>query len=182
MRTPFCDMSYQLIDDNIVLLKSAIELLASFDDERFSRRQQGGEKSGVGPHLRHVIDHYKCLLAAAETERIDYDHRERDNDSEHSVSRAKEILYELVAGLEDLKDLGKDHLYLVRMDCGTNNETGDQEWCRSTLGRELQFLVSHTVHHFAIIDLYCYAMGIAVPDGFGVAPSTLKYLKAGNRR
>lgn len=173
-------MSYQLIDDNIVLLKSAIKLLASFDDDQFARRQFDGAKSGVGPHLRHVIDHYKCLLSGVEGERIDYDYRERDDELEQSVVRAKEVMYELIAGLEGMKSCHKEKGYRIRMDCGTNNEATDQAWCSSSLGRELQFLVSHTVHHFAIIDLHCHMMGISVPDGFGVAPSTLKYQQAGN--
>ena len=170
-------MSYQLIEDNIALLKSVIELLGSMDDRQYCMRQLGGEKSGVGPHLRHVIDHYQCLLAGVEGDKIDYDHRERSDLVEVSVNRARQVLYDLIAGLEGTRAIPKDKALLVRMDCGTNNEAADQSWCISSLGRELQFLVSHTVHHFAIIDLFCHTMDVPVPNGFGVAPSTLKYLR-----
>ncbi len=170
-------MAYQLIDDNIVLLKSAIELLNSFNDRQYSMRQMNESKSGVGPHLRHVIDHYQCLLSGVGKDRIDYDQRERADTVETSVSRARDVMYELIAGLEGAKSFCKDKKIAVRMDCGTNNENDAQAWCESTLGRELQFLVSHTVHHFAIIDIYCQVMGIPVPEGFGIAPSTLKYMQ-----
>ncbi|NIP97468.1 MAG: hypothetical protein GWO24_30170, partial [Akkermansiaceae bacterium] len=43
------------------------------------------------------------------------------------------------------------------------------------LGRELQFLVSHTVHHFAMIGGICRALGVALEDDFGVAPSTIRH-------
>ncbi len=171
-------MPYQLIDDNIALLKSALELLRSLDDLHYAQRQLDERKSGIGPHLRHVIDHYQCLLNAVESgDLIDYDHRERSDSVEVSVSRATRVLHELIAGLEGAKTIDKDKVYRVRMDCGTNHDAPDQALCQSTLGRELQFLVSHTVHHFAIIDLYCHLLDIPVPAGFGVAPSTLKYLQ-----
>ena len=56
------------------------------------------------------------------------------------------------------------------MDCGRSGE-----WCASTGRRELQFLLSHSVHHYAIIAMICGQHEIEVPEGFGVAPSTLKY-------
>jgi hypothetical protein len=43
---------------------------------------------------------------------------------------------------------------------------------RSTLGRELAFVASHTIHHFAIVALLLRDMGIGVPARFGYAPST----------
>ena len=44
----------------------------------------------------------------------------------------------------------------------------------STLSRELQFLVSHTVHHDALIAAAARALGVATEPDFGIAPSTLK--------
>ena len=45
----------------------------------------------------------------------------------------------------------------------------------SSLARELQFLTSHTIHHFAVIALILRAMDVEVDREFGVAPSTLRY-------
>ena len=42
-------------------------------------------------------------------------------------------------------------------------------------GRELLFLISHTVHHFALIAFMLRSFGIEPGDKFGVAPSTLRY-------
>jgi hypothetical protein len=39
-------------------------------------------------------------------------------------------------------------------------------------------VLSHTVHHFAIISLISRFYGVFPPDGFGVAPATLRYLAA----
>jgi hypothetical protein len=42
----------------------------------------------------------------------------------------------------------------------------------STLGRELAFVLSHTIHHQALIALLLAIRGLHVPDRFGYAPST----------
>ena len=53
----------------------------------------------------------------------------------------------------------------------------DTPWTSSTLGRELLFLLSHTIHHYALIDLLLREEGFEVPPDFGMAPSTLKHLE-----
>jgi hypothetical protein len=42
----------------------------------------------------------------------------------------------------------------------------------TTLGRELLFLSSHTVHHFALVAQYCRAAGVEPEQDFGKAPAT----------
>ncbi|MBM4187475.1 MAG: hypothetical protein FJ206_09205 [Gemmatimonadetes bacterium] len=60
---------------------------------------------------------------------------------------------------------------MIQLQC----EAGTESWSRSTLGRELQFLVSHSVHHFALIKLLLANDGPVLPREFGVAPSTLSH-------
>ena len=55
---------------------------------------------------------------------------------------------------------------------------GIPEWCGSTLHRELQFLASHTVHHYALIVALLGRLGYELePEhaDFGIAPSTLEH-------
>jgi hypothetical protein len=40
------------------------------------------------------------------------------------------------------------------------------------MARELGMLLSHTVHHYALIAMLLRARGIEPPADFGVAPST----------
>ena len=60
------------------------------------------------------------------------------------------------------------------MDCGESH--GEESTVSpSTIERELKFLVSHTVHHYAIIALQLRHQGVEPGPEFGVAPSTLRY-------
>ena len=45
----------------------------------------------------------------------------------------------------------------------------------SSLGRELEFVISHTIHHHALIKERLQHLGIEFDETFGVAPSTLEY-------
>ena len=55
------------------------------------------------------------------------------------------------------------------------SDGGVAEPSGSSLSRELEFLVSHTVHHFALITVLSNHFEIEVPENFGVAPTTLRY-------
>jgi hypothetical protein len=45
----------------------------------------------------------------------------------------------------------------------------------TTLGRELMFLSSHTVHHFALVAQYSKAAGVDLGHDFGKAPATVAF-------
>jgi uncharacterized damage-inducible protein DinB len=47
----------------------------------------------------------------------------------------------------------------------------------TTVGRELAFVLSHTVHHNALIAVMARTLGVPVPDLFGYAPSTIAHLE-----
>jgi len=61
---------------------------------------------------------------------------------------------------------------MVRLeDAGSAGEPSS--WSSSTVMRELQALLSHTVHHFALIGVMLQLNGFEIPEEFGVASSTL---------
>src|SRR5437667_441272 len=67
------------------------------------------------------------------------------------------------------------------LDCPINvrsligHASGESPLIASTVGRELMYAVAHTIHHYALIAVMCGLIDVPVPDGFGVAPSTLRY-------
>ena len=61
------------------------------------------------------------------------------------------------------------------MTCKTSYAINGSQVSPSTVGREIMYSVAHAVHHYALIGVMCGIMGLAMPPGFGVAPSTLKH-------
>jgi len=98
-----------------------------------------------------VIEHYSCFLAGHASGRVNYDARERDPALERDRGAALARIEELAGELRRLARADLEAPAEVRLECGSGGEPA--QWSRSTVGRELQFLLSHTVHHFALIGL-----------------------------
>ena len=126
----------------------------------------------VGAHLRHVIEYYEALLLAPQPDRIDYDSRPRDRELEHRPDLASRRLFALRARLAAAGPAGDTPLRIR----GQGGITGDFHFdVASTFGRELVFVASHAVHHFALLLPYCRQHGIAIDATFGKAPATVAF-------
>lgn len=161
----------RLIRANLQYLKQASTLLDRLDDACFAEPAKCFYGSSIGGHLRHCIEHYQSFLDGLAAGKIDYDARERDVIVETQSEAAMARVGEISRRLEALLGTDLSTPLEVKMDCG-----GDEiPWQPSTAGRELQFLVSHTVHHFAMVGGICQSLGVDVEESFGVAPSTLRH-------
>ena len=117
--------------------------------------------------VRHCIEHYDELLVAhAEKRVVRYHARPRnvevETDSEVAVNRLRFIH-------NQLDRVGSEDDALKVSDGGIATPSP------SSLSRELEFLISHTVHHFALITVIANKFQIEVPENFGIAPTTLKH-------
>ncbi len=166
--------------ENRELLQSAVEtlqqgerLLAETTDETYTRKVPVAFNGSIGGHYRHCLDHFQCLLAAAKSGDLNYDHRERGTLAENdrfAALNATRALREGYAGL--------DPVLLARplaVICKTSYSTGDSQVSPSTVGREIMYSIAHAVHHYALIGVMAGIMKLPLPAGFGVAPSTLKH-------
>jgi hypothetical protein len=127
----------------------------------------------IGQHVRHCIDHYATLAGGIATSRFDYDDRARSSeiecDRDRALGRVRELLEELRPVLLHVDLAVAVH---VRMASACK---GDVAWQKSSLGRELQFVVSHTVHHAAMVANSCRVRGLPISAEHGVAPSTSRH-------
>ncbi len=128
-------------------------------------------RCAVGTHVRHVLDHYESFLGGLESGRIDYDRRELERAVELDPVLARERLEACAVRLERFSAHDLDRPLVV---C-TASAPGRSREGASSLSRELQFLASHTVHHYALIAVLVRLWGVAPDDDFGAAPSTLAY-------
>lgn len=127
----------------------------------------------VGPHLRHVIEHYEALLARAPDELVDYDHRPRDRRVERMPDLAVRRFDGITGTLAALEGREPGEAVSVGFTIGVDGA----DFCvsGSTLARELLFVASHAVHHYAILRPIAEAAGIALPAPFGKAPETVRH-------
>lgn len=127
----------------------------------------------VGPHLRHCLDHFRCLLRAlAGGGEIDYDARDREAFLEVDPERMAGALAEVERDVAGLAGTDLDRPVRVRQAVASG---GRQASSTSNLARELVFLSGHTIHHLAVIRLLCESGGVAVPEDLTMAYSTEAY-------
>ena len=161
-----------LAQQNLHFLDQGRALVGDLTDELFTRGDAHGHASARA-HLRHVLDCYRCFLRGLDSGRVDYDARERDPRLETERSVAASVIAEIDAGLRRLEPADRERALRVRVDAAA---WGSRDtWTASSVGRELQFLLSHTVHHYAIIAMTLRSLGYDPGRRFGVAPSTLEH-------
>lgn len=151
---------------NRVLLQQGLDLLERLGAQRYREPVPACFNSAVGGHLRHVIEHYQGVLSALESGGINYENRARDTMIETSVDHAADVIRDLMTDLDQLRT---DRPMTIA------SETAPGAVVATSLGRELEFLVSHTVHHYALIAVIVGLLGVKPLDDFGMAPSTLKF-------
>ena len=160
------------IESNRALLEQGLALLRCIPAESYRAVPPG--RSSVGAQYRHVLDHYRALLDGLETGRIDYDARRRNLAVETDRDVAAGDTTSLIERLTAMEDRSYETGLTIVAACSAH-QPGDPQ--PSSLGRELHFLVSHTVHHYAIIKLLIADPDL-VPADFGVAPSTLAWQRS----
>ncbi len=152
-------------------------LLNALDDiapDDYQRIAEPGFQSPVGAHYRHIIEHYQCffsLLAADKT--INYDLRERNLRLETDMAYAVECLNDILQELSEFSCDDKRQLNVSDDHC--------DYLIRSSLSRELMFLIGHSEHHSAMIAAMLRILGYEVDNQFGVANATLNHAKHGQK-
>lgn len=164
-----------LINALINVLEQEQLLLANLDPRIYTAPGRGAFRSSIGAHIRHNLDHFTSFFDGLPMGRIDYEARRRDDGisqfPEHAladIGKHLDALGAWTAGTDDGRTLQ------VREE-SDDSAVCELRWLDSSVGRELQFLLGHTVHHHAIIALLLYQHEVPLPDGFGVAPSTQRH-------
>jgi uncharacterized damage-inducible protein DinB len=162
-----------ILEQNLHFLRQGLALLDALDAETYAAGDGG--RASIGAHLRHCTDFYNCFLRGLESGRVDYDARCRDAAVETDRQTAARTLAGIAERLAVLGAADFGRVLEVKADAA---DDAPFAWSRSSLARELQFLTSHTVHHFALIALLMRQRGLDPGDELGVAPSTLAYRNA----
>lgn len=132
----------------------------------------GARVSGsVGEHVRHCLDHVAALLDGMGEAAMSYDRRRRGTTVEVDPATAVNEIERLLIRLDRISDVPLDRPVLLS---SVIDVDGPPLFLPSTLGRELAFIIQHTIHHCALIALLLEWQGRRVPYGFGLAPATAR--------
>ena len=151
------------------LLDEMRSMIERIDDESYVAPARGRPGGGIGGHVRHCLEHVSALLTGTRTGLCAYDRRARGTTVETCRLAAIHCILDLDA---DLLRLDR-HLFEVPVDVETQVDTsGAFLVTTSTVGRELMFVISHTIHHNALIARLLDERAINMGPRFGLAPAT----------
>lgn len=156
-----------LTDDNLQILQQGITLLQQLSDSDYTTLHPLAFNVTIGSHLRHCFDFYHCFLQGLDSGQVDYTLRQRQEAFILHRQVALQQLHHTRHHLAQLPDTISHTPLLIREDTS--------QWSHSSVFRELQFLLSHTIHHYALIAFMLRQQGLEPPAEFGVAPSTLRH-------
>lgn len=163
-----------MLASNAELLEQAAAVLFEISDEDYCRPAEifGGQR--LGGHVRHVVEFYECLFEGLNAAAVDYDARRRDPEVENDRRTGRERLLAIAHRLKSDEALHHDGMLWVAME-GSPANSGAHSLVLSSIGRELEAVRSHTVHHFALISVLLRYYGLPVPSDLGVSQATLLY-------
>jgi hypothetical protein len=156
------------IQNVFVQLSETLDLLSA---EQYVHPSKTLFNATIGQHTRHIIEMFICLEKGYDEGIVNYEKRPRDLKIETDKDFARSLL------LSIYKDLNKVNKHMVLHT--SYNEDSDQVISFQTnYHREVAYNLEHTIHHMALIKVGINELSdIQLPDGFGVATSTIKFRK-----
>lgn len=163
---------HSAIAANLTVIQQGVDLIGTMTAENYSRRIQLCYNASVGGHMRHILEHYQAFVRGLDDGEIAYEKRVRDPLVENDPSYAGGLLESIAQQLSSLADsLGNRTLHYCA-------ETTEGITSATTVLRELEFLLSHTIHHYALVAVMARLQGYEPEATFGIAPSTLKFQRS----
>lgn len=151
------------------LLDELASVLMQVRPAVYTARPLLGVSGSIGEHVRHVLDHIAALATGGQHDILTYDRRVRGTSIEADSAAALDAILRMKAILTTADNLRLDQPIMMTAILSRGREPVSM---RSTLRRELAFVLSHTVHHQALIAMLLAVAADGVPDSFGLAPST----------
>lgn len=158
---------HQAIRNIFRQLSDTLHLLSA---EQYTRPIHILFNASIGQHTRHIVELFICLNQGYKTNgMVNYDKRERDYRIETEKEFAIKILNDIYSSLQ------KPDKQLVLE--ATYDETSEELITIPTnYYREVVYNLEHAVHHMALIRIGISEVSdITLPEGYGVASSTLKH-------
>jgi hypothetical protein len=158
----------QTIQNVFVQLSGSLEQLSN---EQYVYAGKTLSNATIGQHVRHIIEMFICLEDGYECGTVNYEKRKRDI----KIETERDFAISLLKKVYD--NLHKENKQLV-LEAAYNDDSDELMEFDTNYYREIAYNLEHTIHHMALIKVGIREISdIEVPEGFGVASSTIKYRK-----
>jgi hypothetical protein len=146
--------------------------LKMLNDDQYKQPVAALFGATIGAHTRHIIEMFQCLEQGYEAGLVNYELRKRDSNIETSREFAINLLHKVYESLNKADKAMQLH--------ATYNDDSDELMIFNTnYYREVAYNLEHTIHHMALIRVGINQISnVTLPDGFGVASSTIKHKKS----
>ena len=147
------------------------ETLHALSADQYVQPSSTLSNATIGQHTRHIIEMFICLEDGYVTGIVNYEKRKRDIAIESDKAFACGLLVKICNGLN------KPDKAMV-LEASYNEDSDELLHFNTNYYREIAYNLEHTIHHMALIKVGILLLAdIELPDGFGVATSTMKYRK-----
>jgi len=159
----------QAIKNTFVQLNESISQLSN---EQYIKPSNVLFNATIGQHVRHIIELFLCLDKGYDTGIVNYEKRKRDYTIETNKQLALELLHKIAV------DIDKADKKLL-LEASYDELSDEFILIETNYFREVIYNLEHTVHHMALIRVGITEVSqVTLPEGYGVASSTLKYRNA----
>jgi len=147
------------------------ESLNRLDGEQYRRSSKTLFNATIGQHVRHIIELFICLEKGYDAGVVNYEKRKRDLRIETDKDFANELLRHVFQNIE------RPNKSLL-LESNYDEHSSEAILVTTNYYREIIYNLEHTVHHMALIRVGINEVStIVVPEGYGVASSTIKHRK-----
>lgn len=145
------------------------ETLDKLSPEQYTQPSKALFNATIGQHVRHIVELFQCLENGYENGSVNYENRKRDKQIETDKLLAIHLLHEISGRL-----IREDKA--IQLEMSYDDVSHETVVVNSNYYREVVYNLEHTVHHMALIRVgVAEVSDITLPEGFGVASSTMKH-------
>lgn len=159
-------------DACVSVLDEVKDVIEQIGDPDFVKPVEAFNGSSIGQHFRHTLEFLQCLMAGSACGVVSYDKRDHDAAIESDKILALEVLDRAKKFIGDCNIAEK-----IQLEVSYDSDSDLDVMIDSNLAREITYNIEHIIHHMALIkigirDICPY---VELPEGFGIAVSTLKF-------
>lgn len=161
------------------ILNQIIDLITQLNPSEYSAQLDMLNGNSIGKHVRHVLEFFELLVEGSAKGIINYDKRKHtllyETDTQAALAKIESLINE---GIEEIP-FDQD----VILEVSYTKFDAEPIKIKSSIERELAYNIEHAIHHMAIMKIAAQTVfpKVKLPENFGVAYSTIRYLKSDAR-